>query len=133
MEQHTQEPEGGTEQDGHLHLDGVEVGQLGARAMPRGVNAQGVGAAPSHGQAGGEGLRAERLVKRHGGTVLEGGIRGAGPAAGPKDGEGDGEELVVDHASVDGEDGHEQDDVAACRQSVCLYNSIGLSIMRRDT
>ena len=40
----------------------------------------------------------------------------AGVGGGAEEGEGDGEELVVDEACVDGEDGHEEDNVSTAKR-----------------
>ncbi len=54
-----------TQQDGQLHLDGVEELQLRARAVPGGVDAERIWRGALHGQALAVGGRAELLVEVH--------------------------------------------------------------------
>lgn len=60
-----------TQQDRDLHLDGVEELQLGARAVPGGVHAKGVGRAAGHGQALAVRRGAQGLVKLHAHAVVD--------------------------------------------------------------
>mmetsp|Transcript_14644 Transcript_14644/g.46593 ORF Transcript_14644/g.46593 Transcript_14644/m.46593 type:complete len:380 (+) Transcript_14644:173-1312(+) len=83
-----------SEDDGHLHLDRVDEWELGAGAVPHGVDPEGVGPrALRHDQAsrGGGGALALGV---EGGAAHEGGLA--------KEGHGDGEALVVEEAHVDG-------------------------------
>ena len=50
-----------THDDGHLHLEGVEVGQLCAGAVPGGVHAHGVGGPAGHSEPVLEGLQNQKV------------------------------------------------------------------------
>jgi hypothetical protein len=107
-----------THDDGHLHLEGIEVGQLRAGAVPGGVDAEGVGSGAGGGKTFLESARANGRVELYGGPVGEGVVAGAGPVTGAEDGGGHGEHLVVEQPGVDGEDRHQKNYVPTCRQMI---------------
>ena len=56
----------------------------------------------------------------------------AGVGGGAKERERDGEELIVDEASVDGEDGHEEDDVTAAECHLHDVTQLLQAVSRRE-
>lgn len=68
-----------THDDGHLHLERVQVCELRPRAVPRGVDSDGIGGLGGSCQAIAESLRAEARVQHHGGPVRQGFVGGASP------------------------------------------------------
>lgn len=66
-----------------------------------------------HGQTLIEGALTKGLIELHF-MDAQVGVSGATPMAAAEDAHGNGEGLVVDQASVDGEDGHQQQDITPC-------------------
>mmetsp|Transcript_3507 Transcript_3507/g.5329 ORF Transcript_3507/g.5329 Transcript_3507/m.5329 type:complete len:687 (-) Transcript_3507:294-2354(-) len=102
-EDETKEHLDDTHDDRHLHLERVVEEQLVGRDLPvvvdtKGVSVVGVG-------TGGVGGRADGLV----------GERAERPVGG-EDGGGETEALVVEGSAVDGEEGHEDDEVATAEE-----------------